>query len=97
MGTHGPGDPLLWVSPLGVTTFTAGPSPAAAGFGGGFSGGFSGGFGGGFGSSFASSGYAVTPPALETSPLSKSRAIVIKKIETRDGKLVSESSDVLAS
>ncbi|NWR54300.1 K2C8 protein, partial [Bucorvus abyssinicus] len=60
-------------------------------------GGFSGGFGGGFGTSFTSSGYAVTPPALETSSLSKSRAIVIKKIETRDGKLVSESSDVLAS
>ncbi|NWI69669.1 K2C8 protein, partial [Todus mexicanus] len=64
----------------------------------GYSGsGFSGGFGGGFGTSFTSSGYTVTPPALETSSITKSRAIVIKKIETRDGKLVSESSDVLAS
>ncbi|KAM6039157.1 keratin, type II cytoskeletal 8 isoform 1-T1 [Chlamydotis macqueenii] len=66
---------------------------SAAGFGGGFSGGF----GGGFGTSFASSSYTVSPPALESLSLSKSRAIVIKKIETRDGKLVSESSDVLAS
>ncbi|NXX12349.1 K2C8 protein, partial [Podargus strigoides] len=41
----------------------------------------------------------VPPPAGATSgsPLPKSRAIVIKKIETRDGKLVSESSDVLTS
>lgn len=75
--------------PIGATTLTAGPSPPAAGFGGGF--------GGGFGTSFASAGYVVPPPALESSPLTKSRAIVIKKIETRDGKLVSESSDVLAS
>ncbi|NXO02813.1 K2C8 protein, partial [Rhinopomastus cyanomelas] len=60
--------------------------------------GFGGGFGGGFGTSFASSGYAVVPPSvLEPPALPKSRAIVIKKIETRDGKLVSESSDVLAS
>ncbi|XP_068267011.1 keratin, type II cytoskeletal 8-like isoform X2 [Nyctibius grandis] len=59
--------------------------------------GFGGGFGGGFGTSFTSSAYAVPPPALEGSPLPKARAIVIKKIETRDGKLVSESSDVLAS
>ncbi|KFP34851.1 Keratin, type II cytoskeletal 8, partial [Chlamydotis macqueenii] len=67
------------------------------GYSAGFGGGFSGGFGGGFGTSFASSSYTVSPPALESSSLSKSRAIVIKKIETRDGKLVSESSDVLAS
>ncbi|XP_075581171.1 keratin, type II cytoskeletal 8-like isoform X3 [Pelecanus crispus] len=60
-------------------------------------GGFGGGFGGTFGGAFASSGYAVPPAALESAALPKSRAIVIKKIETRDGKLVSESSDVLAS
>uniref|UniRef100_A0A8C9N0H0 Keratin, type II cytoskeletal 8 n=1 Tax=Serinus canaria TaxID=9135 RepID=A0A8C9N0H0_SERCA len=39
------------------------------------------------------------PPQISpqsTAPL-KSRAIVIKKIETRDGKLVSESSDILES
>nr|XP_038027533.1 LOW QUALITY PROTEIN: keratin, type II cytoskeletal 8-like [Anas platyrhynchos] len=62
----------------------------------GYGGGFGGSLGGGFGSSF-SSGYAVPPPALEGSPVAKSRAIVIKKIETRDGKLVSESSDLLAN
>lgn len=78
-----------WVPPLGATALTASPPPAAAGFGAGF--------GGGFGSSFSSSGYAVSPPAPESSSLTKSRAIVIKKIETRDGKLVSESSDILAS
>ncbi|NWU89606.1 K2C8 protein, partial [Upupa epops] len=79
---------------LSIHTKTTGYS----GFGGGFNGGFNGGFGGGFGTSFASSGYTVVPPsAPETPALPKSRAIVIKKIETRDGKLVSESSDVLAS
>ncbi|PKK18633.1 keratin, type II cytoskeletal 8, partial [Columba livia] len=72
---------------LSIHTKTTGYS--AAGFGTGF--------GGGFGSSFSSSGYAVSPPAPESSSLTKSRAIVIKKIETRDGKLVSESSDILAS
>ncbi|KAM9252205.1 keratin, type II cytoskeletal 8 [Cariama cristata] len=65
------------------------------GYSAGFGGGLSGGFGGGFGTSFTSSSSTVPPP--ESSPLPRSRAIVIKKIETRDGKLVSESSDVLAS
>lgn len=44
-----------------------------------------------------SSGYSVPPPLPEATAPPKSRAIVIKKIETRDGKLVSESSDVLES
>lgn len=57
---------------------------------------YAGGFGGGFGSSF-STGYTVTPPALESAAVPKSRAIVIKKIETRDGKLVSECADVLTN
>ncbi|NXX97201.1 K2C8 protein, partial [Centropus bengalensis] len=81
----------------GATTLTAAPSPAASSFGGGFSGGFGGALGAGFGTSFSSSSYSVPSPALESSSVTKSRAIVIKKIETRDGKLVSESSDVLAS
>ncbi|NWR79554.1 K2C8 protein, partial [Centropus unirufus] len=55
------------------------------------------GYSAGFGTSFSSSSYSVPSPALESSSVTKSRAIVIKKIETRDGKLVSESSDVLAS
>ncbi|XP_074931972.1 keratin, type II cytoskeletal 8-like [Phalacrocorax aristotelis] len=84
---------------LSIHTKTTGYS--AASFGGGFSGGLRRGLHGdprgGFGGAFASSGYTVPPPALESSSLPKSRAIVIKKIETRDGKLVSESSDVLAS
>ncbi|XP_025974530.2 keratin, type II cytoskeletal 8 [Dromaius novaehollandiae] len=61
----------------------------------GYSGGYGGGYGGGFGGSFSSSSYSAPAPALESSVVTKSRAIVIKKIETRDGKLVSESSDVV--
>uniref|UniRef100_A0A8B9SG02 Keratin, type II cytoskeletal 8 n=1 Tax=Apteryx owenii TaxID=8824 RepID=A0A8B9SG02_APTOW len=83
---------------------SAGPAaPLAGGYGGGFSSGFrsgfdsgyGGSFSGGFGSSFSSTSYSGPPSALESSAATKSRAIVIKKIETRDGKLVSESSDVL--
>ncbi|XP_062930730.1 keratin, type II cytoskeletal 8 [Cynocephalus volans] len=56
------------------------------------------------GLSFTSPSYAVTsfPPAFSSggssipfSRTSSSKAVVVKKIETRDGKLVSESSDVL--
>lgn len=56
-----------------------------------------GGFGEAFGGAVVSSGYSVPPPLPEGTAAPKSRAIVIKKIETRDGKLVSESSDVLES
>ncbi|NXC91518.1 K2C8 protein, partial [Cercotrichas coryphoeus] len=63
----------------------------------GYLGGFGGGFGGTFGGAMVSSGYSVPPPPPEGPAPPKSRAIVIKKIETRDGKLVSESSDVLES
>ncbi|XP_069735057.1 uncharacterized protein [Phaenicophaeus curvirostris] len=85
------GTPHPWVPPPGATTLPLCPFPTASAFPGGFPGGF----GGGFGSSFSSSSYSMSSPA--SSPVTKSRAIVIKKIETRDGKLVSESSDVLAS
>lgn len=34
---------------------------------------------------------------LESAAVTKSKAIVIKKIETRDGKLVSESSDIMSN
>nr|XP_013813947.1 PREDICTED: keratin, type II cytoskeletal 8 [Apteryx mantelli mantelli] len=85
---------------LSIQTKTTGYS---GGYGGGFSSGFrsgfdsgyGGSFSGGFGSSFSSTSYSGPPSALESSAATKSRAIVIKKIETRDGKLVSESSDVL--
>ncbi|KAM8794206.1 keratin, type II cytoskeletal 8-like [Eudromia elegans] len=52
---------------------------------------------GGLGSSFSSSSYSAPAPVLESSAVPKARAIVIKKIETRDGKLVSECADVLAN
>ncbi|KAL9815808.1 keratin, type II cytoskeletal 8-like isoform 1-T1 [Geothlypis trichas] len=68
-----------------------------SGYLGGLGGGFGGGFGGAFGGAVVSSGYSVPPPPPESTAPLKSRAIVIKKIETRDGKLVSESSDVLES
>ncbi|NXE99473.1 K2C8 protein, partial [Menura novaehollandiae] len=68
-----------------------------SGYPGGFGAAFGGGFGGVFGGAVVSSGYSVPPPLPEGAAPPKSRAIVIKKIETRDGKLVSESSDVLES
>ncbi|NXT63885.1 K2C8 protein, partial [Chaetops frenatus] len=64
---------------------------------GGFGGGFGVGFGEVFGAAMVSLGYSVPPTPPEGTAPPKSRAIVIKKIETRDGKLVSESSDVLES
>ncbi|KAJ7317649.1 hypothetical protein JRQ81_003811 [Phrynocephalus forsythii] len=66
------------------------------GYSGGVSSGFSSGFGGGY-SSYSSGGYSMNSSPLESSVVTKSKAIVIKKIETRDGKLVSESSDVMTS
>ncbi|XP_061470592.1 keratin, type II cytoskeletal 8 [Rhineura floridana] len=66
------------------------------GYSGGLSSGFSS-YGGGYGSSYSSGGYSMNASPLESSAVTKSRAIVIKKIETRDGKLVSESSDVLSN
>ncbi|XP_066472310.1 keratin, type II cytoskeletal 8-like [Tiliqua scincoides] len=71
--------------------------PLSAGYSGGRSSGFSN-YKGGYssGSSYTSSGYAMNSAPLESSAVTKTKAIVIKKIETRDGKLVSESSDVLS-
>lgn len=65
-------------------------------FSGGLSSGF-GSYGGGYSSSYSSGGYSINTLPMESSAVSKTRAIVIKKIETRDGKLVSESSDVLSN
>ncbi|KAJ6654721.1 hypothetical protein lerEdw1_006584 [Lerista edwardsae] len=72
--------------------------PISAGYSGGRSSGFSN-YKGGYSSSssYSSSGYAMNPSPLESSAVTKTKAIVIKKIETRDGKLVSESSDVLSN
>ncbi|KAM6471383.1 keratin, type II cytoskeletal 8-like [Liasis olivaceus] len=66
------------------------------GYSGGLSSGFSS-YGGGYSSSYSSGGYSINALPLESSAISKTKAIVIKKIETRDGKLVSESSDVLSN
>ncbi|XP_053153851.1 keratin, type II cytoskeletal 8 [Hemicordylus capensis] len=66
------------------------------GYSGGLSSGFSN-YGGGYSSSYSSSGYSTNSYPLESSAVTKTKAIVIKKIETRDGKLVSESSDVLSN
>ncbi|XP_061203203.1 keratin, type II cytoskeletal 8-like [Neopsephotus bourkii] len=64
--------------------------------------GYSGSLGGGFGGSSGgapSLPLALPPPepAAPAPPPPRARAIVIKKIETRDGKTVSESSDVLSA
>ncbi|XP_062975324.1 keratin, type II cytoskeletal 8-like [Elgaria multicarinata webbii] len=64
------------------------------GYSGGLSSGYSS-YGGGYSSSYSSGGGYSSP--LESSAVTKSKAIVIKKIETRDGKLVSESSDVMSN
>ncbi|XP_026569643.1 keratin, type II cytoskeletal 8 isoform X1 [Pseudonaja textilis] len=66
------------------------------GYSGGLSSGY-GNYGGGYGSSYSSGGYSINTLPMESSAVSKTKAIVIKKIETRDGKLVSESSDVLSN
>uniref|UniRef100_A0A8C6VJM6 Keratin, type II cytoskeletal 8 n=1 Tax=Naja naja TaxID=35670 RepID=A0A8C6VJM6_NAJNA len=66
------------------------------GYSGGLSSGY-GNFGGGYSSSYSSGGYSINALPMESSAVSKTKAIVIKKIETRDGKLVSESSDVLSN
>ncbi|EMP36965.1 Keratin, type II cytoskeletal 8 [Chelonia mydas] len=66
----------------------------------GYSGGLGsayGGYGGGYSSSYSSGGYSLTSPTLESSALARSKAIVIKKIETKDGRLVSETSNVLSN
>ncbi|XP_067386024.1 keratin, type II cytoskeletal 8 [Emydura macquarii macquarii] len=65
-------------------------------YSGGLGSGYSG-YGGGYGSSYSSGGYSLNSPPLESSAHTKTRAVVIKKIETRDGKLVSETSDVLSN
>uniref|UniRef100_A0A8C8SCW3 Keratin, type II cytoskeletal 8 n=1 Tax=Pelusios castaneus TaxID=367368 RepID=A0A8C8SCW3_9SAUR len=56
-----------------------------------------GGYGGGYSGSYSGGGYSVSSPTLESSTRSRTKAVVIKKIETRDGKLVSESSDILSN
>ncbi|XP_063150015.1 keratin, type II cytoskeletal 8 [Candoia aspera] len=66
------------------------------GYSGGLSSSFSS-YGGGYSSSYSSGGYSINTLPLESSAVSKTKAIVIKKIETRDGKLVSESSDVVSN
>ncbi|KAM9514453.1 keratin, type II cytoskeletal 8-like [Guaruba guarouba] len=63
----------------------------------GYSGSLGGGFGGSSGGGLGLSLVLPPPPPVEPTPPPRSRAIVIKKIETRDGKLVSESSDVLSA
>ncbi|XP_006118950.1 keratin, type II cytoskeletal 8 [Pelodiscus sinensis] len=54
-------------------------------------------YGGGYNSSYSSSGYSMNSPTLESAAVSKSKTVVIKKIETRDGRLVSETSDILSN
>ncbi|KAH1176140.1 keratin, type II cytoskeletal 8-like [Mauremys mutica] len=66
----------------------------------GYSGGLGsayGGYGGGYSSSYSGGSYSLNSPTLESSSLARSKAVVIKKIETRDGRLVSETSDVLSN
>ncbi|XP_073469649.1 keratin, type II cytoskeletal 8-like [Aquarana catesbeiana] len=90
---------------LSIQTKTTGYSGVSAysgglqsGFSGGYSsGGYGGGYGGGFGSgtggnySYASS---VSSSPLETSRTK--RSVVVKTVETKDGRVLSESSDIFS-
>ncbi|XP_026864234.2 keratin, type II cytoskeletal 8 [Electrophorus electricus] len=62
---------------------------AYSSYSGGYSGGFSSGYGSGGGSSYVSGGYG------DSGLAQTKKSVVIKMIETKDGKVVSESSEVV--
>ncbi|XP_035015176.1 keratin, type II cytoskeletal 8 [Hippoglossus stenolepis] len=66
----------------------------SSGFNSGYGGGYSGGYGGGYGSSSSAGGFSGgSSGGYSTSQTKKN--VVIKMIETKDGKVVSESSEVI--
>ncbi|XP_073402263.1 keratin, type II cytoskeletal 8-like [Dendrobates tinctorius] len=74
---------------LSIQTKTSGYSGVSSGFSSGLSSGFGGGIGGGYGGSYS---YSSSSSPLETSRTK--RSIVVKTVETKDGRVLSESSDV---
>ncbi|KAM3935094.1 keratin, type II cytoskeletal 8 [Leptodactylus fuscus] len=76
---------------LSIQTKTTGYSGVSSGYSGGLSSGFGGGIGGGYGGSYV---YSSSSSPLETSRTK--RSIVVKTVETKDGRVLSESSDVFS-
>ncbi|KAG8585239.1 hypothetical protein GDO81_004941 [Engystomops pustulosus] len=74
---------------LSIQTKTTGYSGVSSGYSGGLSSGFGGGLSGGYGGSYS---YSSSSTPLETSRTK--RSIVVKTVETKDGRVLSESSDV---
>ncbi|XP_063808147.1 keratin, type II cytoskeletal 8 [Pseudophryne corroboree] len=85
---------------VSIQTKTTGYSGVSSNYSGGLSSGFSGGYGSGFGSGLSSGyggGYNVYSSNVSSSPLETSRtkrSVVVKTVETKDGRVLSESSDV---
>ncbi|XP_069826281.1 keratin, type II cytoskeletal 8 [Dendropsophus ebraccatus] len=74
---------------LSVQTKTTGYSGVSSAYSGGLSSAFGGGIGSGYGGSYV---YSSSSSPLETSRTK--RSIVVKTVETKDGRVLSESSDV---
>ncbi|KAM4046335.1 keratin, type II cytoskeletal 8 [Anomaloglossus baeobatrachus] len=74
---------------VSIQTKTTGYSGVSSGYSGGLSSAFGGNIGGGYGGNYA---YSSSSSPLETSRTK--RSIVVKTVETKDGRVLSESSDV---
>ena len=74
------------------STYSSGYS---SGFGGGFGGGYGSGYGGGYSGSNYSSGSGYGGGSTSNVTTQNKKRVVIKMIETKDGKVVSESSEVV--
>uniref|UniRef100_A0A8C8FM32 IF rod domain-containing protein n=2 Tax=Oncorhynchus tshawytscha TaxID=74940 RepID=A0A8C8FM32_ONCTS len=74
------------------STYSSGYS---SGFGGGFGGGYGSGYGGGYSGSNYSSGSGYGGGSTSNVTTQNKKSVVIKMIETKDGKVVSESSEVV--
>lgn len=88
---------------LSIQTKTTGYSGVSSSYSGGLQSGYGGGsgFGGGYGSGYGSGvgGNYVYASSVNASPLETSRtkrSIVVKTVETKDGRVLSESSDVFS-
>ncbi|XP_053312210.1 keratin, type II cytoskeletal 8 [Spea bombifrons] len=78
---------------MSIQTKTTGYSGVSSGYSGGLQSGYGGGYGSGFGGGYNVYSSSVSSP-LETSRTK--RSIVVKTVETKDGRVLSESSDVFS-
>ncbi|XP_040196559.1 keratin, type II cytoskeletal 8-like [Rana temporaria] len=86
---------------LSIQTKTTGYSGVSSAYSGGLQSGFSGGYGGGYSSGLGSGmgGNYSYASSVNSSPLETSRtkrSIVVKTVETKDGRVLSESSDIFS-